>query len=72
MTSDATHAETVDFFEQHQNFGLSAEGEVHFFKQGNMPAVEAGSGRLLLADKDRLCLSPNGHGGLFSLFRMPA
>ena len=63
MTSDATHAETVDFFEQHQNFGLSA-GELYFFKQGNMPAVDAESGRLLLADKHRLCLSPNGHGGL--------
>ncbi len=68
MTSDATHAETVDFFEQHWNFGLS-DGEVHFFKQGNMPAVEAGSGRLLLADKHRLCLSPNGHGGLLFALR---
>ncbi len=63
MTSDATHRETVEYFEQHRNFGLS-EGEVHFFKQGNMPAVEAETGRLLLADKHRLCLSPNGHGGL--------
>ena len=68
MTSDATHAETVDYFEQHEYFGLSAD-QVKFFKQGNMPAVEAESGKLLLADKDRLCLSPNGHGGLLFALR---
>ncbi len=63
MTSDATHEETVDFFQQHEYFGLAAE-HVCFFKQGNMPAVDANSGKLLLAEKDRLCQSPNGHGGL--------
>lgn len=68
MTSDATHAETVDFFEQHENFGLSVD-QIHFFKQGNMPAVEAESGKLLLAGKNQLCLSPNGHGGLLFALR---
>lgn len=68
MTSDATHAETVDFFRQHDHFGLAAE-DVHFFKQGNMPAVDAATGRLLLAGKSELCLSPNGHGGLLYALR---
>lgn len=68
MTSDATHSETVDFFEQHDYFGLSVD-QVRFFKQGNMPAVEAGTGKLLLAAKNQLCLSPNGHGGLLFALR---
>jgi UDP-N-acetylglucosamine/UDP-N-acetylgalactosamine diphosphorylase len=68
MTSDATHAETVDYFEQHNHFGLPEE-DVHFFKQGNMPAVEAATGRILLAGKCELCLSPNGHGGLLFALR---
>lgn len=68
MTSDATHAETVDYFQQHNDFGLNAE-DVYFFKQGNMPAVDALTGRLLLAGKCELCLSPNGHGGLLYALR---
>ena len=40
MTSDATHHETVDFFGEHNHFGLPA-GDVFFFQQGNMPAVDA-------------------------------
>ena len=68
MTSDATHAETVDFFQQHNNFGLPGD-QVYFFRQGNMPAVDAATGRLLLAGKCELCLSPNGHGGLLFALR---
>ena len=63
MTSDATHEETVAFFTEHDFFGLNRD-DVFFFRQGNMPAVDAQTGRLLLADKDRLALSPDGHGGL--------
>jgi UDP-N-acetylglucosamine/UDP-N-acetylgalactosamine diphosphorylase len=53
----------VDFFEQHAHFGLPAD-QVHFFKQGNMPAVDADTGKLLMAEKHQICQSPNGHGGL--------
>jgi len=65
MTSDATHAETVAFFEEHDFFGLSAD-DVRFFRQGNMPAVEILTGKLLLADKDWLADSPDGHGGMLA------
>lgn len=65
MTSDATHAETVAFFEQHHQFGLPAE-DVFFFCQGNMPALDAATGRALLAAPGRLALSPDGHGGLLA------
>ncbi len=65
MTSDATHRDTVAFFEQHDYFGLGPEN-VRFFQQGTMPAVDAESGKLLLADKGRLSTSPDGHGGMLA------
>jgi UDP-N-acetylglucosamine/UDP-N-acetylgalactosamine diphosphorylase len=65
MTSDATHAETVAFFREHGYFGLNP-GNVFFFQQGTMPAVDAATGRLLLAEKGRLSTSPDGHGGLLA------
>ena len=65
MTSAATHPETVQFFQQHQFFGLP-ETDVYFFQQGNMPAVDAQSGQLLLAAPGQLAMSPDGHGGLLS------
>lgn len=63
MTSDATHAETVAFFEEHAYFGLSKDN-VFFFQQGTLPAVELDSHRILLDQKGRVSLSPDGHGGL--------
>jgi UDP-N-acetylglucosamine/UDP-N-acetylgalactosamine diphosphorylase len=63
MTSPATHQETLDYLAQRENFGLPSE-DLHVFCQGTMPAVDAASGRLLLADKHCLALSPDGHGGM--------
>ena len=63
MTSDATHAETVTFFEDNNHFGLDSN-HVHFFKQGNMPAVDAATGNVLLKDKHAIAQSPDGHGGM--------
>ncbi|WP_417382999.1 UTP--glucose-1-phosphate uridylyltransferase [Gimesia sp.] len=68
MTSDATHDETVEYFQQHQNFGL-AEDELYFFKQGTMPAVDAESGLVLLAEKHRIAVSPDGHGGMLAALK---
>ena len=61
MTSDLNHEDTVAFFEAHHYFGLSPE-RVHFFRQGLMPAVDAG-GKILMADRGEIALSPDGHGG---------
>ena len=63
MTSDATHEETVAFFQQHQYFGLTPDS-LHFFRQGSLPAMDAATGQLLLAAPGQLALSPDGHGGL--------
>ncbi|MEX0819219.1 MAG: UDPGP type 1 family protein, partial [Pirellulaceae bacterium] len=62
MTSPATHEETVNFLDRHDRFGLSND-ELLIFCQGVMPAVDARTGKLLLAERDSLALSPDGHGG---------
>ncbi len=62
MTSPATDAETRVYLAEHGNFGLPADA-VRVFCQGTMPAVDAATGKLLLAEKHRLALSPDGHGG---------
>ena len=63
MTSPATDVETRRFFDGHDRFGLP-ESELTIFQQGTMPAVDAKTGKLLLARRDRLALSPDGHGGM--------
>ena len=62
MTSPATHAETIDYFEKEQFFGLPKE-QVQFFQQGTMPALNVQTGRLLLERRGVIFNSPNGHGG---------
>src|SRR5207245_878870 len=62
MTSPATDAETRQFFAQHNSFGLPPE-EVFFFQQGTMPALDLATGKLLMEERGRLFLSPDGHGG---------
>lgn len=68
MTSAATHAETVEFFEANDFLGLNRDA-VFFFQQGATPAVDASTGKLLLAEKGRLALGPDGHGGLLAALR---
>lgn len=67
MTSPATHDETVACFTAQDRFGL-AKDDLVIFCQGTMPAVDANTGKLLLAEKDQLFLSPDGHGGMVSAF----
>lgn len=62
MTSPVTHAETIDYFERHERFGLG--NDLHVFCQGTMPSVDANTGRILMAGPDAPALSPNGHGGM--------
>jgi UDP-N-acetylglucosamine/UDP-N-acetylgalactosamine diphosphorylase len=62
MTSPATDEATRAFFKRRNYFRLPPQ-DVWFFCQGTMPAVDLETGRLLLEESGRLCLSPNGHGG---------
>ncbi len=61
MTSPVNDVATKAFFRQNNYFGLSAR-DVIFFIQGTMPAIGT-DGKILLASKSELALSPNGHGG---------
>ncbi len=61
MTSHQNHEATVSFFAEHSHFGL-ASGQVRFFRQGRMPAVDR-EGKIMLSGKDSIAMSPDGHGG---------
>ncbi len=63
MTSPATDAQTRAYFQQQARCGLNAD-QLVIFCQGTMPAVDAKTGKALLASKHSLALSPDGHGGL--------
>ncbi len=67
MTSLLNREATETFFREHDFFGLAPE-QVFFFTQGTMPAIGY-DGKLLLAAKDSLSLSPDGHGGTLLALR---
>ncbi|MCC6241052.1 MAG: UDPGP type 1 family protein [Phycisphaerales bacterium] len=61
MTSDINDGPTRAFFQKHNFFGYDASA-VFFFPQGMMPAFGL-DGKMLLASRNSLALSPDGHGG---------
>jgi UDP-N-acetylglucosamine/UDP-N-acetylgalactosamine diphosphorylase len=63
MTSGTNDAETREFFEQNDYFGLGKD-TVHFFVQDTNPILDH-NGNLVLNDKDELLVGPGGHGGTF-------
>lgn len=63
LVSPDNHVPTLRFFEQHAYFGLAPD-DVAFFEQGMLPALDR-DGRLLLAERGRIFLSPDGHGGVY-------
>jgi len=65
MTSPATDEPTRRFLDEHDRFGL-AEEDVSVFCQGTMPAVDAATGKILLAEPGHLAASPDGHGGMLA------
>lgn len=68
MTSPENHEATARDFAEHDNFGLE---RVRLFVQGRMPAVDLHTGKVLLAEKGRVALSPDGHGGTLSALAAP-
>ena len=63
MTSPATDTETRLFLSDHDGFGLASD-QLRIFCQGSMPAIDAVTGKVLLAEQGEVALSPDGHGGL--------
>lgn len=66
MTSPANDGETRAFFSEHRFFGLDP-ATVTFFAQAMLPALDP-AGKIMMADKHRLFLAPNGHGGALAAF----
>jgi UDP-N-acetylglucosamine/UDP-N-acetylgalactosamine diphosphorylase len=67
MTSSATDKATREYFAANKYLGLDP-ASVRFFEQGVMPAVDD-EGRILLAERHRVALSPNGHGGTLAALK---
>lgn len=61
MTSPPTHDESSSFLSENKFFGYPQE-DFKIFCQGVMPAVDS-EGRLILAEKGTIFVSPDGHGG---------
>ncbi|MBN1810032.1 MAG: UDPGP type 1 family protein [Planctomycetes bacterium] len=61
MVSETNEEATREFLEGEGYFGADA-GDVYFFRQENLPAVDE-DGKIVLAEKGKLFTSPNGHGG---------
>ncbi|MEM6504745.1 MAG: UTP--glucose-1-phosphate uridylyltransferase [Planctomycetota bacterium] len=62
MTSPLNHADTAAFFRDNAFFGLD-EKNLMFFPQAMFPAIDMTTGKVLMAGKHAIALSPNGHGG---------
>lgn len=62
MTSAATDEPTRAFFESHGFFGLDPD-RVWFFRQGELPALDRNTGKVLLQAPGKLFTAPDGHGG---------
>lgn len=62
MTSPLNHEATVNFFTEHNFFGMDRQN-IRFFEQGTICALTP-DGKAVL-DGDRLALVPDGNGGCF-------
>ena len=63
MTSSATDTETRRFLADNACCGLDPD-RVFVFRQHDLPALDAATGRVLLDSPGHLALAPDGHGGL--------
>ncbi|UCG17709.1 MAG: UDPGP type 1 family protein [Phycisphaerales bacterium] len=61
MTSEMNDRASRDYFAANKYFGLDSDNVI-FFKQGVMPAIGR-DGKILLDDRHRVAMSPDGHGG---------
>jgi UDP-N-acetylglucosamine/UDP-N-acetylgalactosamine diphosphorylase len=62
MTSPINDADTRAFFQDNNYFGLTRKN-VFMFPQGVMPSLELGTGNMLLAERGKIAVNPDGHGG---------
>lgn len=71
MTGSLNHNQIREIFRENSFYGLKKD-DVFLFQQGTLPNFSF-DGKILLADKDRISTSPDGHGGsLKALYRSGA
>jgi UDP-N-acetylglucosamine/UDP-N-acetylgalactosamine diphosphorylase len=68
LTSAENHETTQAFFDANDRFGLQ---HLRLFVQGRMPAVDRETGHVLLASKEEIAFSPDGHGGTIAALNAP-
>ncbi|KAG7355237.1 UDP-N-acetylglucosamine pyrophosphorylase [Nitzschia inconspicua] len=64
MTSPINHQETVDYFQQHEYFGLSKD-DVLFFQQGMLPCLTEDDGKIIMETPSTVAMAPDGNGGIY-------
>jgi len=67
MTSRDNHTDTEIFFKKQNFFGLDPSN-VHLFPQNMIPSLDL-DGKLILSEKNRIFMNPDGHGGSLTALR---